>query len=1169
MSMKQAGGNRKPGGGSGGAAAASAAGGGGGPGGRQNLGRGRNSVKGPSSPAIAFNGVYANMRMVHVLTSVVGTKCELKVKNGVVYEGVFKTYGPECDLVLDAAHRKSSDPSLGPRREDIVESIIFKASDVVVVQFKDVDLNYARKVSSETDNFTDSAVSVGARVNGEHKEKDLEPWDAGEPHVSDSLESLDTDVSNGWDPNDMFKFNEENYGVKSTYDSSLASYTVPLERDNSEEFLKREARAAQLAEEIESSATYRARVALENDDRSEEEKFTAVVRGEREPHALNSSREHKYVPPGQRSREGVSWGAGRQNSPRLAQGGSGPPPASGPPPSPPGRPRLQPLWRPARRQRRPSRPPSHPSAHGCPAPVSPLPKRMSSAEGPLRMSPKTQRTPRTHRLPAGRGGAPGVDYISHNASGDVSAPPPARSSPSGGTWSSVVSGAHRPRSPRQSSLGGTPTGPASMPSPQPGTAPIDPVTTPTSGVSPTAASPASNRAVTPSAEAKESAPEPSEGVAKPSEASPSVSRPGGKGPPSMAPDHRKQLDNLKKFSVDFRLQPSSTPDPPFDQMMTKPPRDAGDKSKGAEPVSKGAESAAKGAELGVGEDPTPLLPAVGVAGSSKPASPASSSSPSSSSSGLCPAPEQKRGPDVTSQGVQTSSPGSGGKMEGKDDKEEKKDPVPEQVRKSTLNPNAKEFNPRAFCSQPKPATTPTPPRPQGQPSPSMVVPQPPTVYSQTVCFPQMYPLTPVSPGVQVSPAVLHHPHPHTLSPGLQPPAMYHVQVPHMAVSQSKAYRAGKVPSMPQQRPDQHHPQATPTMMHPATAAGPPIVAPSPAYSAQYFTACPQQFSSPPLVQQMPHYQSQAQHVFSPVMQGGARMMAPPTHGQPSLVSSSTTQYGEQTHTMYVSPGPIPQQYTHPNATLHPHPQHPQPSATPTGQQQPQGQHTGNHPPAPSPVQHAQHQAAQALHLGTPPQQPLYSALAPTPLPDPGAQPAVPSDQLPVGPAGLYPPPAGPARIHSLPHGSRATGPYAVWDGSFPSCHAHPPPMMLMATQPRGPPGGAPPERPAPHPRVLCTLLLHGPPPCNPTTSSSCRRHGREEPTSSSPPPPSLQIPEKRERSSPSVVLSCPSARQGTRFRKEEPCTSTALEHKGVSTPSLRRTTPGESPFASAIPSSPK
>ncbi len=34
--------------------------------------------------------------------------------------------------------------------------------------------------------------------------------------------------SNGWDPDEMFKYNEETYGVKSTYDSSLSSYTQVL-----------------------------------------------------------------------------------------------------------------------------------------------------------------------------------------------------------------------------------------------------------------------------------------------------------------------------------------------------------------------------------------------------------------------------------------------------------------------------------------------------------------------------------------------------------------------------------------------------------------------------------------------------------------------------------------------------------------------------------------------------------------------------------------------------------------------------------------------------------------------------------------------------------------------------------------------------------------------------
>ncbi|NXU74225.1 ATX2 protein, partial [Oreotrochilus melanogaster] len=989
--------------------------------------RGRSSGKGPPQPTISFDGIYANMRMVHILTSVVGSKCEVQVKNGGIYEGVFKTYSPKCDLVLDAAHRKTAESSLGPKREDILESILFKSSDFVMVHFKDMDTNYARR-----DAFTDSAIS--AKVNGEHKEKDLEPWDGGETTAAEELEALETDVSNGWDPNDMFRYNEENYGVVSTYDSSLSSYTVPLERDNSEEFLKREARATQLAEEIESSAQYKARVALENDERTEEEKYTAVQRNanEREGHGVNT-RENKYIPPGQRNRDVLSWGSGRQNSPRMGPSGSGPPI---------------------------SRSGSHTSEF---SPNSGADQRVVNggnmfwilpamdikhllcgvvffSSGPPRMSPKAQRHPRGHRVSTGRGTiSSGLEFVSHNAPGEASTTAVARGSPSGGTWSSVVSGVprlspktHRPRSPRQSS---TPTGPA-LPSPQPGTIPAESVAMPVPAASPTPASPASNRAVTPSSEAKDtrlqdqrqnSATGSKENI-KPSETSPSFPKPENKGVSPIVSEHRKQIDDLKKFKNDFRLQSSPSSDA-VDQLLNKTRE--GEKTRDV--VKEKTEATPKESIIETGSNTN------SNGGSSKPNSPSISPSISSSS-------EQKRGPEVTSQGVQTSGPGS---KQDKEDKEEKKD-TSEQVRKSTLNPNAKEFNPRSFA-QPKPSTTPTSPRPQAQPSPSMVGHQQPTpVYTQPVCFApnMMYPV-PVSPGVQ---------------------PLYPIPMTPMPVNQAKTYRA--VPNMPQQRQDQHHQS---TMMHPASAAGPPIVATPPAYSTQYVAYSPQQFPNQPLVQHVPHYQSQHPHVYSPVIQGNARMMAPPAHAQPGLVSSSATQYGahEQTHAMYACPkipysketgpsfyfaistGSLAQQYAHPNATLHPHPPHPQPSATPTGQQQ--SQHTGSHP-APSPVQHHQHQAAQALHLANPQQQSAiyHAGLAPTPPSmTPGSNTQSPQNSFPtaqqtvftIHPSHVQPAYTNPPHMAHVPQAHVQSGMVP----SHPTAHA---PMMLMTTQPPGGPQAA-------------------------------------------------------------------------------------------------------------------
>ncbi|XP_069475627.1 ataxin-2 isoform X10 [Ambystoma mexicanum] len=994
MSMKQqqAGTNRKPCGGGSGAPAP-------GGGGRQNMGRGRNSGKGPPQ-SITFDGIYANMRMVHILTSVVGSKCEVQVKNGGLYEGVFKTYSPKCDLVLDAAHKKMTESSMGPKREDIVESILFKSTDFVVVHFKDMDVNYAKR-----DAFTDSAIS--SKVNGEHKEKDLEPWDGGESTTittsnnsttigtPDDLDGLENDVSNGWDPNDMFRYNEENYGIVSTYDSSLSSYTVPLERDNSEEFLRREARATQLAEEIESSAQYKARVALENDDRSEEEKYTAVQRNDREGHVVNS-RESKYIPPGQRNRDGMSWGghSGRQNSPRMGQSGS---------------------------VQTTSRTGSHSSDF---TPNIGTDQRVVNG-GPPRMSPKAQRHPRGHRISTGRGTiSGGLEFVSQNTPGDVATPPVSRSSP-GGTWSSVVIGAqrlspktHRPRSPRQSSMGITATGPA-LSSPPGGTVPTDSVILPVSEASPTPASPACTRAVTPSCEAKDSrlqdqrqiSPAANREIIKSTETS-SFCKPENKAVPPIVSEQRKQLDDLKKFKNDFRLQPSPVSEI-GDQQLTK--NREGEKQR--ELIKE--KIVETSTQEYVNESSCNANTSSSSSGS-KPSSPSISPSVNNGS-------EQKRVPEVTSQGVQTSGPGI---KQDKDEKDEKKENSSDQVRKSTLNPNAKEFNPRSF-SQPKPSTTPTSPRPQAQPSPSMVSHQQPTpVYTQPVCFApnMMYPV-PVSPGVQ---------------------PLYPIPMTQMQVNQAKTYRA--VPNIQQQRQDQHHQNS---MMHQVSAAGPPIVATPPAYSTQYVAYTPQQFPNQPLMQHVQHFQSQHPHVYSPVIQGNARMMAPPTHAQPGLVSSSGTQYGthEQTHAMYVSTGSLAQQYAHANATLHQHPPHPQPSATPTGQQQ--SQHGGSHPAA-SPVQHHQHQAAQALHLANQQQQSAiyHASLAPTPPSmTPGSNNQSPQNTFPTQQTVFTIHPSHVQQAYSnAPHMAHVQQAH-VQSGmvqSHPTGH----PMMLMTAQPPGGPQAA-------------------------------------------------------------------------------------------------------------------
>ncbi|XP_030858950.1 ataxin-2-like protein isoform X12 [Gorilla gorilla gorilla] len=914
--------------------------------------RGQSTGKGPPQSPV-FEGVYNNSRMLHFLTAVVGSTCDVKVKNGTTYEGIFKTLSSKFELAVDAVHRKASEPAGGPRREDIVDTMVFKPSDVMLVHFRNVDFNYATK-----DKFTDSAIAMNSKVNGEHKEKVLQRWEGGDSNSDDY--DLESDMSNGWDPNEMFKFNEENYGVKTTYDSSLSSYTVPLEKDNSEEFRQRELRAAQLAREIESSPQYRLRIAMENDDgRTEEEKHSAVQRqgSGRESPSL-ASREGKYIPLPQRVREGPRGGV-RCSSSRG------------------GRPGLSSL---------PPRGPHH-LDNSSPGPGS---EARGINGGPSRMSPKAQRPLR---------GAKTLSSPSNRPSGETSVPPPPAAPPF-----LPVGRMYPPRSPK--SAAPAPIS-ASCPEPPIGSAvPTSsasiPVTSSVSDPGVGSISPASPKISLAPTDVKELSTKESGRTLEPQE----LARIAGKVPGLQNEQKRFQLEELRKFGAQFKLQPSSSPENSLDPF---PPRILKEEPKGkekevdglltSEPM--GSPVSSKTESVSDKEDKPPLAPSGGTEGPEQPPPP-------------CPS--------------QTGSPPVG-LIKGEDKDE---GPVAEQVKKSTLNPNAKEFNPtKPLLSVNKSTSTPTSPGPRTHSTPSIPV------------------LTAGQSGLYSPQYISYIPQIH-MGPAVQAPQMYPYPVSNSVPGQQGKYRGAKG-SLPPQRSDQHQPASAPPMMQAAAAAGPPLVAATP-YSS-YIPYNPQQFpGQPAMMQPMAHYPSQP--VFAPMLQSNPRMLTSGSHPQ-AIVSSSTPQYpSAEQPTPQALYATVHQSYPHHATQLHAH--QPQPATTPTGSQ-PQSQHA-----APSPVQH---QAGQAPHLGSgQPQQNLYHPGALT-----GTPPSLPPGPSAQSPQSSFPQPAAVYAIHhqQLPHGftnmAHVTQAH-VQTGITAAPPPHPgaphPPQVMLLHPPQshgGPPQGAVPQ----------------------------------------------------------------------------------------------------------------
>uniref|UniRef100_A0A1A8F5R4 Ataxin 2-like n=2 Tax=Nothobranchius korthausae TaxID=1143690 RepID=A0A1A8F5R4_9TELE len=979
---------------------------------RTSTGRNRTSAKSSFQSSPVFEGVYNNARMLHFLTAVVGSTCDIRVKNGNVFEGIFKTLSSRCELAVDAVHKRSEEEgstSVPPRREDITDTMIFNPSDLVTMICRDVDLNFATR-----DTFTDTAISSN-RINGEHKEKVLQKWEGGDSN-GESYD-LDNDASNGWDANEMFRYNEVKYGVTSTYDSSLSMYTVPLERGNSEVYRQREARAARLANEIESSPQYRIRLNLENDEgKSEEEKFSSVARdgsdrekGRESPRDRDrergrdspgaGSREVKYIPLPQRQREmnrereraergpggpsphnrlsggyrstpapsssssprpSLPSGAGPQpgvspserNSPLSSRGGSyvphhsqgSPSPGSGPAsPYTPASPGQASTPASASTATSPSSPPA-PHGHAVPHSHS-LPLSLSDTGRPVngvstRTSPKTQRPPQSSRT--------------NRASNSHSQPTATRSPKSGSSQDTSYLDTSLVPLPAQKTSGPAPTFPVDV-----------------------------NEIL--GAAAKERCAE-----------SPSSTE-DGKNSKAPSIQQRSQIEELRKFGKEFRLQPSGgSSSSPTSPAAATPPS-VGDLTQlaTAKPPSSDPASEAKS---------QPAAP--GLSQPQLQHSPAPADEPKDTTTTLGSASAAATGLVSDRQSPATPQPArTPGSEDVQSETTERTEGLPDQVKKSTLNPNAKEFNPiKPQMPMTKPNTAPTPPRPT---PPSPVVLQHPGGQAPLYNAPYLQYVSQI----------------HTV----QPPPMYQYTMP--TVTQGKYARAkGSVVAT---RSD--HGATAPQMLQAAaSAAGAPLVA-SP-YPPSYLQYNPQQYSQQQVIQAMTPYPGQPMYSM---LQGGARMLGqggghPQALGPPGGPQFSAQGDGPQGPQQGIY---APQSFSHHSGAVH----QPQPSSTPTGNQPPP-QHA-----APSPGQNAQ--------SGPQPQSLYHSGPLSAPTP-PNMAPGHTSPQ------GSYPIQGYSIHSHqgiptTYPLGQLAQ---AHVQGAMPGPHhsgSHGQPQLVMLQTPQQGPGGVP------------------------------------------------------------------------------------------------------------------
>lgn len=274
----------------------------------------------------AVEGVYQNGRIIHTVSSLIGSIVQVVVRDGHTYEGVLQTFSPEFEIAIAAATEiDKKTVSEGNNIGHLISSLcnnhemqslrLFPIKNVVTISCLNTDMDFASSGSFQTDE------ELGAKSRVEtSEERTLVPWssddvpDEGRPdgvRRPNRAVDLDGDNSNGWTAEEMFAVNT-GLGVRTGFQELDGMYTIALNKTDTPEGLEKQKQAEAIAREIENNQTSKRRAEQENsDDRTEEEQFSSVTR------TAETFRHPKAHPnlPGNRSDE-MNW---RQQSNRSQQ----------------------------------------------------------------------------------------------------------------------------------------------------------------------------------------------------------------------------------------------------------------------------------------------------------------------------------------------------------------------------------------------------------------------------------------------------------------------------------------------------------------------------------------------------------------------------------------------------------------------------------------------------------------------------------------------------------------------------------------------------------------------------------------------------------------------------------------------------------------------------------